>query len=1087
MFIENGGTFVLEGPASGVHYMTMVLPSEIGFGQFPYLTLRARATKGAQYCIRPSLDGVPAYDNAKTVGKTALEARKGKGSAEADWEIVTLNMRTLHRIYQPPATTINCIDLVIGPNPLDPPAQAAIRLEVDYIGVHAGIPPDTLLPEETDFTDGLDDDGDGLVDRDDEHFRDLYPKSVLVNYQSLWASLSRGGWKGKRKPGAGQSGPELDIDPGNFSSSVPGKRHIPSTYYPLDYVANPDYEPPSNYNEFAEQNQAGIWPGCSSLTLPPTEQFPGLNYDALGAVEEYDDCGANWLTAQASLAKRYAIDGFIHDDGDIGNSNSSLGSLTAMAGVLDGLGRGAWARNPFRMASFYGVGPLDPDPTKNTAQSIVSDLTNIIGTRTNMTNAYFNYRGKPVVFIYPMYTPFRYSSAQWEEIFQGLRQPDTNDFDGAFCMPAASPGGANSNVLKFQFSAYQNDGVNAFSGHIDYIEWYDHNMRLSGKVDFGKTDTRSLYMNGFSADVPPSATEPFDYTFIMGRTGTVTEGAAQMHASIPANAFYMKLSIKGLDQAMTGQPVQRCTMSVNGQPGITFTERVGWSSYLFRLRDLPAGFEEAGSSDAPLAELPASLWGQDESLVRRLNDTNRARGFDGLAHYTSIFQDLRVDVSFPYLRADTVRPSFDDSGQTYFCTARPHFRPRNGGLFYRQEWEQLIADNPDMAIVTSWNEFAEGTNIEPDIEHGFDPLRLTMTYALIYKGFIETDRLPSATNLKVTRFDTDGDERTIEFSIAGSDSVRFRGLRFGLDGNAISGIMHNGSPVALHSAEAPIETGVLYPSLTINTPPGQSSYRISYRDSSTAGASRADVALGFAATPNPAAPGGQITYSITARNFGPAMATNVSVACLLPPGCTFLSVTNPSLAPSGNSLIGTIGDLAPGASANIGVAIAAPSSGAIAHAEGSILANETDPNTENNCRTAQTFIGIPGSVPTPGPTPAPEAGSDLTLSWAKLSQVCAAACKLKGKIIVTNFGTEKARPSRISFYLSQDGTLGEGDTFLNSVMVGAIRPGKSKAKLFRVKLPQTASGEYVIAVADEAQLLAEIDERNNIAAYGPVE
>ena len=59
------------------------------------------------------------------------------------------------------------------------------------------------------------------------------------------------------------------------------------------------------------------------------------------------------------------------------------------------------------------------------------------------------------------------------------------------------------------------------------------------------------------------------------------------------------------------------------------------------------------------------------------------------------------------------------------CTAdgagRPAPRPvtqRFGDETYRVLWQEAIAARPDYVLITSWNEWHEGSEIEPSVEYG---------------------------------------------------------------------------------------------------------------------------------------------------------------------------------------------------------------------------------------------------------------------------------------------------------------------------------------------------------------------------------
>jgi sugar phosphate isomerase/epimerase len=80
----------------------------------------------------------------------------------------------------------------------------------------------------------------------------------------------------------------------------------------------------------------------------------------------------------------------------------------------------------------------------------------------------------------------------------------------------------------------------------------------------------------------------------------------------------------------------------------------------------------------------------------------------------------------------TIIPGYDDSKLD-----RPKPRPiteRHNGMTYRVMWEEAIKANPDWVIITSWNEWFEGSEIEPSVENGERELKTTAEYAPKFKA-----------------------------------------------------------------------------------------------------------------------------------------------------------------------------------------------------------------------------------------------------------------------------------------------------------------------------------------------------------------
>jgi hypothetical protein len=54
---------------------------------------------------------------------------------------------------------------------------------------------------------------------------------------------------------------------------------------------------------------------------------------------------------------------------------------------------------------------------------------------------------------------------------------------------------------------------------------------------------------------------------------------------------------------------------------------------------------------------------------------------------------------------------------------------RWGGETYRALWQEAVAADPDYVLITSWNKWHEGSEIEPSVEYGSVMLNDTAGFA----------------------------------------------------------------------------------------------------------------------------------------------------------------------------------------------------------------------------------------------------------------------------------------------------------------------------------------------------------------------
>jgi glycoprotein endo-alpha-1,2-mannosidase len=139
------------------------------------------------------------------------------------------------------------------------------------------------------------------------------------------------------------------------------------------------------------------------------------------------------------------------------------------------------------------------------------------------------------------------------------------------------------------------------------------------------------------------------------------------------------------------------------------------------------------------------------------NDKARIATFDGMHEYniTGAIHSLALPEMAAWARAHygeqvglaksagkiscvTVIPGYDDS-----TAQRPLPRPitrRDAGRPYAALWQAAIAAQPDWVLITSWNEWHEGSEIEPSQEYKSDYLRQTKPFATEFLSLASRSR-----------------------------------------------------------------------------------------------------------------------------------------------------------------------------------------------------------------------------------------------------------------------------------------------------------------------------------------------------------
>ncbi|MCS6919712.1 MAG: hypothetical protein NZM28_08075, partial [Fimbriimonadales bacterium] len=104
------------------------------------------------------------------------------------------------------------------------------------------------------------------------------------------------------------------------------------------------------------------------------------------------------------------------------------------------------------------------------------------------------------------------------------------------------------------------------------------------------------------------------------------------------------------------------------------------------------------------------------------------------AHYR---EALQAADALGRIACATIIPAYDDTK-----IRTPGIRTdRFNGAAYREQWQAVLSLNPDWTLITSFNEWHEGSEIEPSVEHGERELRTTAQYAPRFRKLGERPRM----------------------------------------------------------------------------------------------------------------------------------------------------------------------------------------------------------------------------------------------------------------------------------------------------------------------------------------------------------
>lgn len=715
--VYNGDDVGLSMPSnSEVMYVNLTLPESLAILQYPYLSLRVKVTKGDLYFIRPK--GYDANGNAVPLwyAEAVTDNRRGTGQ----WEILTINLQRLAKLAGTRGISISEISF-----PLIDETGDGATIELDWIRIHDGLlpNPEDIQSQETLFANHLDDDADGLVDRDDEDdFRMAdFSRPLILAYYHPWFGSPYSdtgwwsGWSGEQRDYSDTENPSLPLgviyNPDTFDPEYQGKRNLSSPYYPLNFWDYPNYVPPSG---------------------------DGYRYDIYGGVEQHDNLSQEYLRKEIALALEYGIDGFVADSGGRGSYEAQIKETLSAALEQE---QHFWLTVLYDWYYRLPAYLMEEKPDYSMALDLLF-FYEVYGDHPQ----WLRFDDRPV--ITAPYLSHTVDVEKWLRVEEIFLNPESSSFNGIVDPSERMPGFGN--IVEFQFARAEQPGVDQryLSIVFDTIRCLGKDLQPISTLDIGTPEARAHLLYGWSGDE----------IWAGGQTMVWAEGTerhAALEIEIPVEATFLEISC-------SSYPLENMvSMKINGGRSVDFSVPKRLTTFIFRLA---GSGTESPNVTGEAEERPFALF---------LDSREAAQHFDGFASYGPSLGTNRIIVSDPAPTILTVGCGYDDRKIRF----PGNFTDRENGMLYRRQWEKALAGEPDVVLINTWNEWAEGTNIAPTVEFGYKYLELTLTYSLIFHGKISASAQPSELDLTVHRYEMDEQGAYyIECSAERQGIVSFHGI-----------------------------------------------------------------------------------------------------------------------------------------------------------------------------------------------------------------------------------------------------------------------------------------------------------------------